>query len=349
MLFMNISPQFGELPTGDQLETIQQSPNFNGEVFENLVSTSMDMSLSDVFSILKDYTSGAEDREPSQALPTAFDKSIKTNNDTSAKVTWYGHSAVLLVIDNKKILLDPMLGESSAPVPFLTKRFPYEKPIPINQIDYVDFVVISHDHYDHLDMPTILKLKDNVGHFYTALGVESHLMSWGIPHEKITSLDWWQSSEKMDLMFVATPARHFSGRGLTDRNKTQWASWVIKGKKESIYFSGDGGYADHFQKIGEKYGPFDFAMLECGQYNRRWAQIHMTPEETAQAAVDLRAKKAMPIHWGAFNLSLHSWTDPIERVKVAAEKLGVSLVHPVIGQEFSIMENPSTNWWIFDQ
>ncbi len=347
-IFVYSSPQFGQSPEGKQLLLIKESSHYNEGVFQNLVETSVDMPSGDMLDVLKEFLVGDESRVPSKPLPTAFSNDAGLA-DSITKITWYGHSAVLLVIDGKKILFDPMLGSASSPVPFLTKRFPYDSPIPIDDLGYIDFVIISHDHYDHLDMPTIKKIKENVGHFYTALGVESHLISWGIPEDQITSLDWWQTSEQMGLLFVSTPARHFSGRGLTDRNKTQWASWVVKGKKESIYFSGDGGYSDHFKKIGKEYGPFDLAMIECGQYNKRWSEIHLTPEETAQAALDLNAKKAMPIHWGAFNLSLHSWTDPIERVKKAAQRLDVDLIHPVIGRQFSIQESPRSDWWAFEK
>ena len=266
-------------------------------------------------------------------------------------VTWYGHSAILLEIEGKRILIDPMLGPAASPVPFLTKRFEYEDPIDLDDIVDIDAVLISHDHYDHLDYPTISKIKDKVGHFYTALAVGEHLKHWGISSDKITELDWWQTSKIGHIELVATPARHFSGRGVTDRNKTQWASWVILGRHNRVYFSGDSGYAPHFSEIGDKYGPFDFTMMECGQYNEMWEAIHMMPEQTIQAHIDLKGKIMMPIHWGAFNLSLHDWTDPIERAKAEADRLGVTLLSPYIGDRFVIEkegpEEPNANWWSF--
>jgi L-ascorbate metabolism protein UlaG (beta-lactamase superfamily) len=178
------------------------------------------------------------------------------------------------------------------------------------------------------------------------LGLKSHLLHWGVEDSKITELDWWDELEIDGITLTCTPAQHFSGRGVTDRSKTLWASWVLKGKQNSIYFSGDSGYFGEFKKIGEKYGPFDIALMECGQYNELWHAIHMMPEETAQAGIDVQAKAIMPIHWGMFDLSLHSWTEPVERVSVAAAKLNLPLVTPVIGERFDIQNLLVSNqWW----
>ena len=184
--------------------------------------------------------------------------------------------------------------------------------------------------------------------FYVPLGVGVHLESWDVPTDKIKELDWWQETEFGDLQFICTPAQHFSGRKFSNGQSTLWASWVIKSNEESIFFSGDSGYADHFKQIGEAYGPFDLALLECGQYNKMWPDIHMFPEETAQAGMDLRAKSIMPIHWGAFKLALHSWTDPIERVSKKAKNLGVHMISPKIGQmiELHTLDTwTGSNWW----
>jgi L-ascorbate metabolism protein UlaG (beta-lactamase superfamily) len=239
-----------------------------------------------------------------------------------------------------------MLGVSPSPVSFISKRFPYERAIDLESLPDIDAIVISHDHYDHLDYPTIKILKDRVGRFFTPLGVGSHLMRWGVDEISITELDWWESSKIGGIQLIATPARHFSGRGTGDRNKTQWASWVFKGQDHRIYFSGDGGYANHFKAIGEKYGPFDFAMIECGQYNEKWKAIHMMPEESVQACIDVQGRVMMPIHWGAFNLALHTWTDPVVRARAEASKKGVVMSTPLIGQRFSIHHDiPAEKWW----
>lgn len=209
----------------------------------------------------------------------------------------------------------------------------------------IDAIVISHDHYDHLDFESVKQLLPHTKKFYTALGVGSHLKRWGVPSSKIVELDWWQNSALENLTLTATPSRHFSGRTFSDRNKTQWASWVIEGKYNKIYFSGDSGYGPHFKSIGQKLGPFDFAMVECGQYNENWSAIHMMPEQSAQVGLDLDAKVIMPIHWGEFDLSLHSWTDPIERVTEAAKNLNQPIIHPRIGLRFEISEMPDDRWW----
>ncbi len=180
------------------------------------------------------------------------------------------------------------------------------------------------------------------------MGVGSHFKKWGISDELIHEMNWNDQRSLDSILFTFTPSRHFSGRGLTDRFNTLWGSWVIKGKSENIYFSGDGGYGTHFKEIGSMYGPFDFAMIECGQYNEKWNQIHMMPEESAQAAKDLNAKLMMPIHWGAFSLALHSWTDPVERVIKKATELQIPIITPKIGEKifFNAPEKYNTEWWV---
>ena len=345
MAFIKMAPQFGAAPSGNHLESISKSQNYGESGFINQIPTSMDMGLKDGVETMYQWFFGEGQRSPSRPLPVKFGEEMD-GCDSLSRITWYGHSAVLLEIDQKLILIDPMLGNAASPVPFMTKRFAYEKPIDLESIPAIDVVVLSHDHYDHLDYQSITRLKDKVGHFYTPLGVGAHLERWGVNVSKITELDWWDSASIEQISIVAAPARHFSGRGLTDRNKTQWASWIIIGSSEKIYFSGDSGYGPHFKKIGERYGPFDFAMMECGQYNEKWASIHMMPEETVQASIDVGAKKMMPIHWSAFNLSLHSWTDPVERASAAAKLHNINMVTPLIGQTFCPGGmNGSTSWW----
>jgi len=344
MAFIKLAPQFGAPPTGAHLKKIEKSENYQSGQFQNEITTTMDIGFSSGSKLMYEWMFEGKDREPARPIPTSFNNNIF---DTALQVTWFGHSAILLEIDGKKLLLDPMLGDAAAPVSFMTRRFDYQQAINIDSIPSVDAVIISHDHYDHLDYPSIRALKDRVGHFYTALGVGSHLQRWGVDPSKITEMDWWETAMHEGLEFIAAPARHFSGRGISDRNKTQWASWIIIGKNEKVYFSGDSGYGPHFKEIGEKYGPFDFAMMECGQYNERWEAIHMMPEQTVQAGLDVHAKKLMPIHWGAFNLSLHSWTDPVERALKAAKNQNVEVLTPVIGKKFALSEanQNQESWW----
>jgi L-ascorbate metabolism protein UlaG (beta-lactamase superfamily) len=346
MTFIRIAPQFGQPPDGSFLQEIEKSDHYFSSQFQNQTLTLMNLGFSSGMKVMYEWLFKGQGRIPDKPLPVDFSSGY-SGSDSTFKITWFGHSAILLQIDGKNILIDPMLGNAASPLPFMTKRFPYDQSLSLESLPEIDAIIISHDHYDHLDYKTILFFKERVNHFYTPLGVGSHLRSWGVDGLKITELDWWQSVNFEGLQFIAAPARHFSGRSIKDRNKTQWASWVILGEKEKIYFSGDSGYGPHFREIGEKYGPFDFAMLECGQYNERWEAIHMMPEQTVQAALDLKCKSMMPIHWGAFNLSLHSWTDPVERVTEAASNHSVDVVVPLIGRRFSPLDDTITTeqWW----
>lgn len=343
--FMRFAPQFGQGPDEARLVEIQTSPNYKEGEFKNMQETVMEMSFRQMPKILYEWLFNTDGRVPKSPLPTQFSND-EPGTDTLLYVTWYGHSAILLEMEGKKILLDPMLGSAASPVSFMTRRFKYQNPIKLEDIPEVDAVIYSHDHYDHLDYHSVLALKNKVNHFYAPLAVGEHLKRWGVEESKITELDWWQSANLDHITLTATPSRHFSGRKFSDRNKSLWASWVIKGDRYNIYFSGDSGYGEHFKLIGEKYGPFDFTMMECGQYNERWKPIHMMPEETVQAHLDVEGSVMMPIHWGAFNLALHDWTDPVVRAKAEAERLGATMINPVIGRRFALPEvRPQTSWW----
>jgi len=339
--FTFFAPQIGQKPTGEHLIKIEESSNYKNDQFQNLIETKMG-SFGDMMGTLPEYLR-SKNGKPESPLPVKLNNNEPYRTDSLCYITWYGHSAFLIEIENQRILIDPMFGKSPSPVPFGTKRFDMEHPIPMENIDAV---ILSHDHYDHLDYYSILELKERVGHFFTPLGVGAHLKAWGVSPEKITELDWWQSIEFESLQLTACPARHFSGRGLTDRNRTQWASWVIKGQFQNIYFSGDSGYGNHFKEIGEKFGPFDFAMLECGQYNQAWEAIHMMPEQSVQAGIDTESKLVMPIHWGAFQLSIHPWDDPIKRFQSRSKQLNLPMIHPIIGERFCLGQDyPRTRWW----
>lgn len=344
LIFVGTAPQFGQPPNGEHRERLNESPHYEDGKFINLIETKMG-SFGEMMGTLPEFFFG-KNKSPKDTLPTKYSFNNGIEVDSLCYITWYGHSAFLLEMNGRRILIDPMLGKTAAPTSFGSARFPNDEPVPLEAITDIDLMILSHDHYDHLDYASIMHLKDHVGHFYTALGVGSHLRSWGIAEEKITELDWWEEALSDELTLVACPARHFSGRGLFDRNATQWASWVIRSGDHNIYFSGDGGYGPHFKEIGEKYGPFDFAMLECGQYNKAWHAIHMFPEESVDAGLDVKAKLAMPIHWGAFTLAIHTWTDPIIRFREAAERKGLPMVHPYIGERFKLgLDFPREEWW----
>ncbi|MEK0267924.1 MBL fold metallo-hydrolase [Stenotrophomonas rhizophila] len=257
-----------------------------------------------------------------------------------------GHSTMLMKLDGHFWLTDPVFAERASPMSFMgPKRF-HAPPLSIDELPPITGVIISHDHYDHLDHDAILALAPKVQHFVTALGVGDRLIGWGVPAAKVVQLDWWQDTRVEGLKIVATPAQHFSGRTLADGNRTLWASWVIDTGRTRIFFSGDTGYFDGFARIGERYGPFDLTMVETGAYDAQWPDVHMQPEQSLQAHLDVRGKVMMPIHNGTFDLALHPWTEPFERITALAEEQGVALTAPHMGERLDIRAPaPSTQWW----
>ena len=346
-LFLNISPQFGKSASKQQKEFYALSENFHNGKFTNQHLSPMNVNY---WKIIKELTKKAPNRNPNKDIQVQKIDSLKieNHNTETTQLTWFGHSAFLLEMNGKKILIDPMLGKVPAPHPLLgQKRYSKELPIEIEKLPFIDAVILSHDHYDHLDYETIQKLKDKVGRYFVPLGLGNHLIEWGVAKEKINELNWWESVDFYGIKLICTPARHFSGRGLFDRATTLWCSWVIKGKKDNIFFSGDSGYDTHFRVIGEKYGPFDISLMECGQYNEDWKLLHMMPEETLQASLDLKSKLTLPIHWGRFTLAFHDWTDPIERILNKASKLNMPVTTPKIGEQLIVGDTkfPTEKWW----
>ena len=349
-LFVGFYPSFGGDISKERQAEYAKSAQFENGLFVNTKRVNMDLGYSQTMSLLRKFffTEVVNGRPENDIAVQKIDSSHIANYASPTRFVWFGHSSFLLQINHKNILIDPMFSDVPAPHSLLGgKRFSSELPIEVQKLPKIDAVLISHDHYDHLDYQSISILKDKVDTFYTPLGVGVHLEAWGVLKEKIIELDWWQETTFFDLKFVCTPARHFSGRKLSNRQSTLWSSWVIQSSTENIFFSGDSGYDTHFKEIGEKYGPFDFAMMECGQYNKMWPDIHMFPEETAIAGIDLQAKKIMPIHWGAFKLALHSWTDPVKRVTKKANELNLPLITPKIGEAFLLKDEKiiADKWW----
>lgn len=258
-----------------------------------------------------------------------------------------GHSSVLIKLDGEFFLTDPVFSERSSPVQWAgPKRF-HDTPLVIEDLPPLKAVVISHDHYDHLDKDTVKKLSDKAEWFVTPLKVGQRLIDWGLDPKKVIEKDWWQSVQLGSVKLVATPAQHFSGRGMFDKDETLWASWVIQGEQANLFFSGDSGYFSGFKEIGERYGPFDITMIETGAYNEMWSEIHMLPEQSVQAHLDLKGRAMLPIHNSTFDLALHDWYEPLERVSAAAELNQVRLLTPIMGEQVSITKPAqSIAWWL---
>lgn len=341
---------FGTSPDSKRISKYQDSKNFDGEqkVFKNrrqgLIQEMWDrnMSLKNIFSFFKER----KNAQPNFKLPEVKPDMEKfLQDDGELKTIWFGHSSFLLNMNGKIILVDPVFSNAASPVSFAVNRF--QAPIlSLEELPEIDYILISHDHYDHLDMESIKFFKDKKTPFITPLGVGSHIEGWGIAANRIIEKDWWQDFEQDGIKFIATPAQHFSGRGLFDRNETLWASWVIQSKDHNVYFSGDSGYDVHFKDIGDKYGPFDVAFLESGQYNEKWEEVHMLPKDAVKAYKDLKAKKYFPIHWGMFVLAYHTWFDPIEQLFNLSIQNDVNLVTPKIGQMVNLKEDFQNElWW----
>lgn len=366
VVFTLVAPTFGGSPDATSLAKFAKSQNHNGEKFINLMPIKVSMlgnsgkdngtnKAKDNESFLKvvmGFISPPKEKNPNQPLPT---KPIVANAIAEGSFTWLGHSTVLFKTAGKTIITDPVF-HAAAPVSFAVKPFDMQDAPQISDLPPIDAVLISHDHYDHLDYRAVKKLKDKVAHFYVPLGIKAHLQRWGVADDKITEMDWYESTQVGDVTLILTPSRHFSGRGLFDRSKTLWSSWVVKSPELAVYFSGDGGYSPEFKKIGEKFGPFDMAFMEDGAYNEKWAQVHMMPEQSAQAAVDIRAKVLLPIHWAKFDLSTHVWKEPVQRIAKAVDeqnktltKAGntpMTLATPMIGETFTLDNLPTSEWWV---
>ena len=329
-----------------QTSEIEHSPQYKNGKFNNKVEP-VNMSASDYVTGTWEFLFGGHSRIPDRKLPF---KPVDWShfNDTANRqlnVTWVGHSSLMINIDGYRILTDPVFEKRVSLLG--PTRFNGNVPLRIDDIPAIDAVIISHDHYDHLNKLSVQHLHGKTSLFFVPLGVGNLMEKWGVPRSKIIELDWWQEFlVDRKLKIAATPAQHFSGRGLVDRNKTLWASWVIQTPHHKVFFSGDSGYFDGFKRIGDKYGPFDMTFIECGAYNEAWAQVHLFPEQTVQAHIDLRGNVLHPIHWATFNLSLHPWYEPMERLAASAQANNVTFVTPVVGETTLYgRQQPAARWW----
>lgn len=351
---MALLPVFGKKPTGERLKRIEGSPQYAEGRFQNGVPTEVTLKDTSILKMLREYRNRPKDTAPPSSLPSVR-TDLRYLSADAPVIVWFGHSSYFIKVKGFTILVDPVFSGNASPVSFFAKAFPGADVYSVEDLPDIDLVLLTHDHYDHLDYKTIMQLGVKAQHFYTSLGVGSHLEYWGISPEKITELDWWETT-RIDgraqripetITLTATPGRHFSGRGFT-RAHTLWSSFVLKIDGYSLFLGGDSGYGEHFKAIGDQYGPFDIAILEAGQYGKNWPYIHMLPEQTVEAAKDLRAKALLPVHWAKFTLALHPWNEPIRRVVDSIAGSGLALATPLIGEPVPVKgPYPDSKWWNF--
>ncbi|MFF8040504.1 MULTISPECIES: MBL fold metallo-hydrolase [Streptomyces] len=344
---------FGAWPTGERLARIRRSPQFVDGQFRNPVPTRQLLPGSALPMARTQFArEGRLRRMPVGRIPVHRPTAADWGEPPASglRLTWMGHSSVLAEIDGHRVLFDPVWGERCSPFTWAGPRRLHPVPVPLGELDPVDAVVISHDHYDHLDMPTVKALIRTGTRFVVPLGIGADLELWGVPEERITELDWHESTEVGGLTLTATPAQHFCGRGLRGPQHTLWASWVVAGPANRIFHSGDTGYFPGFAEIGAEHGPFDATMIQIGAYSEFWPDVHMTPEEGARAHLDLQGGRPtglmLPIHWGTFNLAPHPWAEPAERTMYAARTAGFPCAVPHPGRPFEPADEPMVEpWW----
>lgn len=349
LVFYHYAPILGEKIDTARFKNVD---NFNGKNFENKYSVKENITIKEK---AKDSGWLLKMLSPEGKLAN---RNIKINKVTSEEwenasdndVLWFGHSTLLMKKENKNIMIDPVFAERPSPVPFfIKKRFSNNFVMDKEDLPNLDLVLITHDHYDHLDYKTIQDLDHKIGNYIVPLGVEQHLIKWGVEKDKIISLTWWEHYELEGLKVHLTPSEHFSGRRFT-KNNTLWGGYLFETKTDNIYFSGDTGYGSHFKEIKNRFGKIDFAFLESGQYNANWSDIHMLPRQTVKAAQDLGVKEYMPIHWGMFVLSTHNWNDPVIRMdeEIKNKNLKLSMIVPEIGEPLNVLKikyKNTNDWW----
>ncbi|MFL5353602.1 MBL fold metallo-hydrolase [Archangium sp.] len=346
---MPMGTVFGGKAHGLRLERMRASSRYLEGVFQNTAAVSPGLKPGTTFSTMGEFMLGGQRRTPPAPLPVHSPLATWARPvDTELRATWLGHSTVLLEIDGLRVLTDPVWGERASPWAFAgPKRF-HPVPVTLAQLPPLDAVIISHDHYDHLDYPTLLELARTDVPFYTSLGVGAHLEAWGIPPERITELDWWESATlpRGELRLTAAPSQHFSGRGLGDRNRTLWSSFVIESPKHKVFFSGDTGLTPEYAGIRQRLGPFDLVLLEVGAYHPAWGDIHLGPENALKALELLGGGAFLPVHWGTFNLAIHAWDEPAETLLRLGQEQRVRLVMPRLGTPVEPARvEPVEPWW----
>lgn len=342
-------PEFGAPMEGARLARAQANPQWRDGRFVNL-EPETPTRLSTMGDYLVRQFSGNEARQPPGPLPVvALDKAQLAAAPAASglRAAWLGHASTLVEIDGQRLLLDPVFSDVVSPLPVGPHRF-HPPPVALADLPTIDAVLISHDHYDHLDMDTVRFLARRGTRFFVPLGIGAHLERWGVPPAQVAELEWWQEQPLGALRIVATPTRHYSGRALDDRSATLWTSWSVLGPRHRFFYSGDTGAAKVFQDIGSRFGPFDMAFVKIGAYGpgQAWTDIHMTPEQAVQVHRDVRAQRMVPVHWATFNLAYHAWDEPIRRTVAAASTAGVELATPRLGEWVDAGQPPPVaRWW----
>lgn len=339
--------KFGQAPQGSRLERIMKSPNYRDGAFQNLSITPVMAEDVSYWSVAREMIFGKSKRvSPTDTMPYVKTNLLDINPNVDVLV-WFGHSSYFIQLDGKRILVDPVLSGSASPFSFTIKAFKGSDPYSVDEIPEIDYLFITHDHWDHLDYETVRLLKSKVKKVFCGLGVGQHLESWGYNTTNIVEMDW-NDKLALDSGFIinATPARHFSGRTFK-RNQSLWCSFVLQTPTMNIFLGGDGGYDTHFAQIGETFGSIDLAILENGQYNNSWRYIHMMPDEIGKAFTDLKAKRLLAVHSSKFALANHAWDEPLENVSALSKAQGIPLITPIIGEMVYLKDENQqfSEWW----
>lgn len=340
-------PKFGGLPEGSRLERIEQSPHYVDGTFRNLIADPPQPENRSVVGNLINYLVAEKDRPVPPAPVPTVKTDLRALDPNESVVIWLGHSSFFIQLNGKKILIDPVFSDNAAPLPFVNRAFEGSNIYSAQDMPEIDYLLISHDHWDHLDYPSIMQLKDKVKTVITPLGVGAHFERWGYPENIVHEADWYDEiALEDDFSLHLLPARHYSGRKLT-RNKTLWTAFALVTPQQRIFFSGDSGYGPHFAEIGRRFGGFDLAILDSGQYNQAWRHIHMTPEDAVQAMQDLGAEALLPAHVGKFSIAYHSWDDPMKRLTEASRDKSYRLLSPTIGEPVLLNDKTQqfSQWW----
>ncbi|WP_165313680.1 MBL fold metallo-hydrolase [Vibrio ziniensis] len=339
--------RFGAEPTGERLEKVELSSNYVEGQFQNQIPTPVLKEGENTLSIIvSNMFSSAKNLQPDHPLPTEkVDlKSLPIEKDI---IVWLGHSSFYIQLSGKRMLLDPILSDYASPVSFAIKAFSGTSLYSVDEVPHIDLLLISHDHWDHLDYDTVTKLQPKTDRVFVPLGIGAHFEKWGFSDKQINESDWY-SEQFVDtnLTVYLAPSRHYSGRGLS-KNKTLWGSFVLISQNKKLYFGGDSGYGPHFKELGQKFGPFDLVALDMGQYDPRWPYIHMTPQEASQAALDLNTKALLPAHVGRFTLAQHDWREPFNQIVAQTQGMPYQLYTPIIGQPLMLDDEvkPNSHWW----